>query len=51
MENLTLNEMQMIDGGKLDTPSDYMLAAGSICLCFASPAIGVPCTVAVAIWG
>ena len=50
MELLTLNEIQMINGGKLETVSDWLLLGGSICMCFAAPQVGVPMTIAVAVW-
>lgn len=50
MELLTLNEIQMINGGKLETVSDWLLLGGSICVCFAAPQVGVPMTIAVAVW-
>ena len=51
MELLTLNEMQMIDGGKLETVSDWLIFGGSMCMCFVTPQIGLPMAAVVAIWG
>lgn len=51
MELLSINEMQMIDGGKLETVSDWLILGGSLCMCFVAPPVGVPMTIAVAIWG
>ena len=50
MELLSVNEMQLVDGGKLKTVSDWMLLGGSVCMCFAAPQVGVPMAIAVAIW-
>ncbi len=50
MELLTLDEMQTIDGGKLQTASDWLLLGGSICMCFVAPQVGVPMAIATAIW-
>lgn len=50
MELLTLNEMDSIDGGKLKSLSDWMLLGSGICFCFCSPQIGVPATIAIAVF-
>lgn len=50
MELLSIDEMQMVDGGKLQTVSDWLLLGGGICMCFAAPEVGIPMTIAVAIW-
>ena len=50
MEALTVYEMEMIDGGKLETVSDWLLLGGSICMCFAAPQVGIPMAIVTAIW-
>ncbi|MCR4567523.1 MAG: hypothetical protein K5769_05700 [Pseudobutyrivibrio sp.] len=49
MDFLSMNEMQMVNGGALENASDWMLLAGEICFCFAAPEIAVPIAIAVAI--
>ena len=48
MELLTQFEMENINGGKLNSLSDWLLLGSGICFCFCAPAIGVPATIAIA---
>lgn len=50
MELLTMNEMESIDGGKLNSLSDWLLLGGGICFCFCAPVVGVPAAIAMAIF-
>lgn len=47
---LCVNELFALDGGKLQSVSDWLLLGGAVCACFVSPYIGVPLAIAVAIW-
>ena len=50
MTQLTSNELQYIDGGKLETVSDWLLLGASISFAFCAPEIGVPAAILLAIW-
>ena len=49
MENLSVYELEVIDGGKLSSLSDWFLLGGSICFAFCAPPIGVPAAIVVAV--
>lgn len=44
------DDLFAINGGKLETVSDWLLLGGAVCACFVSPYIGVPLAIAVAVW-
>lgn len=50
MYQLTFDELQAIDGGKLETFSDWCLMGASICFAFCAPAVGVPAAILCALW-
>jgi|LSQX01.3.fsa_nt_gb hypothetical protein len=50
MNEIRQEELMYINGGKLETVSDYLLLGGGVAACFVSPWIGVPMVVAVALW-
>lgn len=50
MEELSINELQAIDGGRLETVSDYLLLGAAIAFAFCVPEIGVPAAILLAIW-
>lgn len=45
MRELNLVEMEMINGGKLETLSDWLIMGGSVCFAFCNPWIGVPAAI------
>lgn len=47
---LKQEELLFVEGGKLDTVSDWLLMGGSVCACFVSPGLGVTLTIITAIW-
>lgn len=50
MEQLTLNELQSINGGKLATVSDWLILGSSIAFAFCNPPIGIASAIIFAIW-
>jgi len=47
---LKQEELLIVEGGKLESVSDWLLAGGAVCACFVVPQIGVPLAVMVAIF-
>ena len=50
MEQLTLNDLQSINGGKLESVSDWLLLGASVCFAFTTPQFGVPAAIIFALW-
>jgi hypothetical protein len=50
MRELSTHELFDIDGGKLETVSDYLLLGAGIALCFVAPQVAVPATIFLAVW-
>lgn len=51
MTEIIQEELYYINGGKLETASDWLLLGAGICFCYVAPPIGVPATIAFAVFG
>lgn len=50
MKDLNIEELYNIDGGKLESLSDWLLLGSSVCFAFCCPPIGIAAAVTVALW-